>query len=176
MVFFSTKDFETINKKGNFMKILLIALFSIFPIIATAQILIPLDQWERNTPKWNKDLTEVVYVAARCASINHTVGYYISQEGNKSEDIELGKKFIEVGNTFTTVSHEIGINLGMSDKFIYDRHEALTKVYVKKMVENKKMLNQMFAGDFGIDFNFCVSQHPLFKGIADGLSAGKVKK
>ena len=158
------------------MKILLIVLFSIFPIIATAQLLIPLDQWERNTPKWNEDLTEVVYVAARCASINHTVGYYISQEGNKSEDIEFGRKFIEAGNTFVTVSLEIGKNLGMSDKFIYDRHEALTKVYVQKMVENKKMLNQIFSGDFGIDFKFCVAKHPLFKGIAEGLSAGKLKK
>ena len=158
------------------MKILLIVLFSIVPTIATAQLLIPFDQWERNTPKWNEDLTEVVYVAARCASINHTVGYYISQEGNKSQDIELGKKFIEAGNTFTTVSLEIGINLGMSDKFIYDRHEALSKVYVQKMVENKKMLNQMFAGDFGVDFKFCAAKHSFFKSIADGLSAKKIKK
>lgn len=164
------------NKKSNFIKTLVIVLFSIFPTIAASQLLIPLDQWERNTPNWNEDLTEVVYVAARCASINHTVGYYISQEGNKSQNIELGKKFIEAGNTFTTVSLEIGINLGMSDKFIYDRHEALSKVYVQKMVENKKMLNQIFAGDFGVDFKFCVAKHSLFKSIADGLSARKIKK
>lgn len=158
------------------MKILLMVFLSIFPAIANAELLIPFDQWERNTPKWTEDLTEVAYVAGRCASINHTLGYYISQEGNKPENTDFGRKFIEAGNTFTTVSLEIGKNLGMSDKFIYDRHEALTKVYVKKMVENKKMLNQIFVGDFAIDFNFCVAQYPLFKSIADGLSAGNVKK
>jgi hypothetical protein len=115
-------------------------------------------------------------VAGRCASINHTVGYYISQEGNRPEDVALGKKFIDSGNTFAAVSLEVGKNLGMSDKFIYDRHEALAKVYVQKLVENKKMLNQIFVGDFAVDFKFCVSQHPLFKSIADELGAGKGKK
>ncbi len=150
--------------------------FLILPVIGNSQPLVPLDQWELNTPKWKEDLTEVAYVAGRCASINHTVGYYTSQEGNKQKDIELGGKFIEVGNTFTNVSLEIGISLGMSDKFIYDRHEALTKVYVQKLVENKKMFNQIFTGDFGIDFKFCVAQHPLFKSIAEGLSAGGQKR
>jgi hypothetical protein len=106
------------------MKILLIIFLSIFPTIGYTQLLVPFDQWERNSPKWKEDLTEVAYVAGRCASINHTVGYYISQEENKPEDKESGRKFIEVGNTFTSVSLEIGVNLGMSDKFIYDRHEA----------------------------------------------------
>ena len=158
------------------MKKLLIIFFSILPAIGNAQILVPFDQWERNTPKWKEDLTEVAYVAGRCASINHTVGYYISQEGNKPENTEFGGKFIEAGNTFTTVSLEIGMNLGMSYKFIYDRHEALTKVYVQKLVENKKMLNQIFAGDFGIDFKFCVAQHPFFKSIEEGLSAGRQQR
>ena len=158
------------------MKKLLIIFFSILPAIGNAQILVPFDQWERNTPKWKEDLTEVAYVAGRCASINHTLGYYISQEGNKPENTEFGGKFIEAGNTFTTVSLEIGINLGMSDKFIYDRHEALTKVYVQKLVENKKMLNQIFACDFGIDFKFCVAQHPFFKSIAEGLSTRRQQR
>ena len=120
------------------MKILFISFFLIFPVVVNSQQIIPFDQWERNTPKWTEDLTEIAYVAARCASINHTVGYYISQEGNKLEDIASGKKFIEIGNTFSTVSLKIGINIGMSDKFIYDRHEILTKIYVQKMVEKRK--------------------------------------
>ena len=155
---------------------LIVVFLSIFPAIASAQLIIPLDQWERNTPKWTEDLTEVAYVAGRCASINHTVGYYISQEGNKPENADFGRKFIEAGNTFTTVSIKIGKKLGMSDKFIYDRHEAMTKVYVQKMVENKKMLNQIFSGDFAIDFKFCIAQHSLFKSIADGLNMDNLKK
>jgi hypothetical protein len=121
------------------MKLLLTVLISVFPAFANSQQLIPFDQWERNTPKWAEDLTEVVYVAGRCASINHTLGFYISQEGNKPEDVALGKKFIAAGNTFATVALEFGGNLGMSSQFIYDRHEALTKVYVQKLAENKKM-------------------------------------
>ena len=158
------------------MKLLLTVLFSVFPAFANSQHLIPFDQWERNTPKWAEDLTEVVYVGGRCASINHTLGFYISQEGNKPEDVALGKKFIVAGNTFATVSLEVGGNLGMSGQFIYDRHEALTKVYVQKLAENKKMHNQIFVGDFATDFKFCVAQHALFKSIADDLSTVKGKK
>jgi hypothetical protein len=157
------------------MKKLLIFIGVVFHALANAQQLTPFDQWERDTPKWTEDLTEVVYVAGRCASISHTLGMYISQEGNKPEDVAMGKKFIDAGNTFTTVSLEIGKNLGMSNQFIYDRHEALTKVYVQKLVENKKMHNQIFVGDFAIDFKFCVAQHSFFKSLSDYFDVAKKK-
>lgn len=158
------------------MKILQIIFFLIFPAITNAQQLVPFDQWERSTPKWKEDFTEIAYVAARCASINYTVGYYLGQEGSKPEDFDFGQKFITVGKNFSTIAFEIGINLSMSDKFIYDRHEALTKIYAQKLAENKKIYNQIFAGDFGVDFKYCIAQIPFFKSIVDGLSVDKQQR
>lgn len=155
-----------------------------FLLVSTAMALIstgayaqqvPLIQWSKERPEWKKDLSEVAYVGARCGSIDYVTGYYFSQEGNKPEDVANGKRFVEIGHTYTSVSQQLARILGMSDKFLYERHEALAKWYSMNLAENKKLHNEIFVGDFKSDFDFCVQQYQLYKALDEQLSTQSKK-
>lgn len=149
-------------------------LFSLIAFVSTlafGQALTPFDQWVRERPEWKKDPSEIAYVAARCSSLELIVGKYISQEGNKPRDIELGKAFIHAGNVYGLVSIKLGDQLGMSNTFVKERHLSLGKFYSNQVAENKKLHNQVIYGDLEKDFNFCADQFQLFNALNTELGS-----
>jgi hypothetical protein len=136
-------------------------IFTIFSSTSFSQSLIPLDRYikERNL----SDPTEFAYVGQRCAALSNMVSALL-QENGTSKDAQS----ISVMNQRSAVFRNVALtlDLGANKKSmdgILSQSKKLSEIYVKQMVENKKVNNNYFDGYIQKDLEVCTALYPNYE-------------
>ena len=95
------------------LKIYLCIVFVLFAQTAQADKIKPLNDWARETQRWQNDATEVAYALTRCGILFSTIGIYFVANGTKAEDKANGEKFIDKGKFLNMTGIEMAVSNGM---------------------------------------------------------------
>ncbi len=148
----------------NLMRVIALFLLSIYGSSVIAQQLVPFDTWKTTRGNWFEDPTEISYVGARCNALMAMVGGYFLMNPGKQEDVKTGQGVVDRGKAFLFVSLFLGTGArgGMSSEAFTSRQLLLTQTYSNKIIENKRLHNNIFESPILEDFNFCVSVESFF--------------
>ena len=131
------------------MKKLLLLLFLIPNLVTAASIQ---DYFDSN-PSWSENTKDVIYLTTRCSGILQVVGQHQIVVG----DQEYGPVLLELGRDLGLRSGQLAIESGLSMENIKERMIYWMKRYADDSISNVDNYNNIFFGDFGDDFQFCVS-------------------
>ena len=131
------------------MKKLLLLLFLI-PNLVTAE---SIQDYLDNNPKWSEETKEIIYLTTRCSGILQVVGQHRIVVG----DQEYGPVLLELGRDLGLRSGQLALDEGLSEDNIKERMIYWMKRYADDSISNTDNYNNIFFGDFGDDFQFCVS-------------------
>ena len=131
------------------MKKLLLLLFLI-PNLVTAE---SIQDYLDNNPKWSEETKEIIYLTTRCSGILQVVGQHRIVVG----DQEYGPVLLELGRDLGLRSGQLALDEGLSEDNIKERMIYWMKRYADDSISNVDNYNNIFFGDFGDDFQFCVS-------------------
>ena len=125
-------------------------------ISASAEKLTPFHDWIKNTPRWQKDDSEIAYALTRCGILFSTIGVYFVGNGTKAEDKMNGDNLVAKGRQINMVGIQLAISNGMSIDAATNRNKKLFEIYVDDVKSNKAINNNVFYGNTGKDFEFCL--------------------
>ncbi|QWD13105.1 hypothetical protein G6703_02210 [Polynucleobacter paneuropaeus] len=142
-------------------QILLTSFLAFFSTVSFSQSLIPLDRYvkERNLG----DPTEFAYVGQRCAALSNMVSALL-QENGTSKDAQSISVMNQRSEVFRNVA--LTLDLGANKKSmdaIISQSKKLSEIYVKQMVENKKVNNNYFDGYIQKDLEICTALYPNYE-------------
>ncbi len=138
------------------LKIYLCIAFVLFAQTAQADKIKPLNDWARETQRWQNDATEVAYALTRCGILFSTIGIYFVANGTKAEDKANGEKFIDKGKFLNMTGIEMAVGNGMGIDAATARNKKLFEIYIEDVKSNKSINNNIFYGNTGKDFDFCL--------------------
>ena len=131
------------------MKKLLLLLFLIPNLVTAASIQ---DYFDSN-PSWSENTKDVIYLTTRCSGILQVVGQHQIVVG----DQEYGPALLAMGQDLGLQSGQLALESGISTENIKERMIYWMKRYADDSISNTDNYNNIFFGDFGDDFQFCVS-------------------
>ena len=115
------------------------------------------ESWQKATPNWTKDESEVAYVFTRCGILLFVVGVYFLANATKNEDKINGDSFVEKGNNLQRSGIYLSVEKGMSNDSVIRRNKLINDAYINDIKNNKAINNSIFYGNTGKDFEFCSS-------------------
>lgn len=146
---------------NSFLKKTVAIFFTIFSTVSFSQSLIPLERYikERNL----SDPTEFAYVGQRCAALFNMVSALL-QENGTSKDAQS----ISVMNQRSAIFRNVALtlDLGPNKKSIdgvIAQSKKLSDIYVKQMVENKRVNNNYFDSYIQKDLEICTALYPDYE-------------
>ena len=110
------------------------------------------DYFDSN-PSWSENTKDVIYLTTRCSGILQVVGQHRIEVG----DQEYGPVLLELGRDLGLQSGQLALESGLSIENIKERMIYWMKRYADDSISNTDNYNNIFFGDFGDDFQFCVS-------------------
>lgn len=122
----------------------------------SAEKLKPFSNWIKETPGWQNDKSEIAYALARCGTLYSTIGVYFVANSTKSEDKLNGENLIVKGRELNMTGIQLAMNNGMSIDAATNRNKKLFVIYVEDVKSNKAINNNVFYGNTGEDFEFCL--------------------
>lgn len=129
------------------MKKLILAIV-LLPSLAFA---VSINDYLNNTPGWEKNTKEVIYLTTRCAGILQVTGQHRIAIG----DQELGPILLELGQDLALKSGRLALMHDISIENIKERSVFWMKKYADDSIENTDNYNNIFVGDYADDFSFC---------------------
>ena len=135
--------------------VIFIALISAVSSLS-AEKLKPFSNWIKETPGWQNDKSEIAYALARCGTLYSTIGIYFVANSTKSEDKLNGENLIVKGRELNMTGIQLAMNNGMSIDAATNRNKKLFEIYVEDVKTNKAINNNIFYGNTGNDFEFCI--------------------
>lgn len=135
-----------------------ISLFALVIISASAHAekLKPFSDWTIETPKWKNDESEIAYALTRCGILFSTIGVYFVANGIKAEDKKNGDSLVAKGKQLNMAGIQLAVTNGMSIDAATNRNKKLFEIYVDDVKSNKAINNNVFFGNTGKDFEFCL--------------------
>lgn len=146
------------------MKNLTYLVLLIWSLTAEAATLIPLDSYIQERPKWHEDISELVYVGTRCDCLYTTIGNWAVGNGREQAK-SYGRKLLESAEIFRSVYTALSFEVNMNQSSIEKRFQEVVSVYTDKVVENKRLNNNVFDGYVGKDIEVCKKNLPLYEAI-----------
>ena len=110
------------------------------------------DYFDSN-PSWSENTKDVIYLTTRCSGILQVVGQHQIVVG----DQEYGPVLLAQGQDLGLQSGQLALESGISTENIKERMIYWMKRYADDSISNTDNYNNIFFGDFGDDFQFCVS-------------------
>ena len=110
------------------------------------------DYFDSN-PSWSENTKDVIYLTTRCSGILQVVGQHQIVVG----DQEYGPALLAEGQDLGLQSGQLALESGISTENIKERMIYWMKRYADDSISNTDNYNNIFFGDFGDDFQFCVS-------------------
>tara|TARA_B100000929_G_C15163330_1_gene302470 strand:+ start:73 stop:489 length:417 start_codon:yes stop_codon:yes gene_type:complete len=110
------------------------------------------DYFDSN-PSWSENTKDVIYLTTRCSGILQVVGQHQIVVG----DQEYGPALLAMGQDLGLQSGQLALESGLSMENIKERMIYWMKRYADDSISNTDNYNNIFFGDFGDDFQFCVS-------------------
>ena len=110
------------------------------------------DYFDSN-PSWSENTKDVIYLTTRCSGILQVVGQHQIVVG----DQEYGPALLAMGQDLGLQSGQLALESGISTENIKERMIYWMKRYADDSISNTDNYNNIFFGDFGDDFQFCVS-------------------
>ena len=110
------------------------------------------DYFDSN-PLWSENTKDVIYLTTRCSGILQVVGQHQIVVG----DQEYGPALLAMGQDLGLQSGQLALEAGVSTENIKERMIYWMKRYADDSISNTDNYNNIFFGDFGDDFQFCVS-------------------
>ena len=126
-----------------------------------AEKLKPFSDWTKETPRWQNDKSEIAYALARCGTLYSTIGVYFLANSTKSEDKLNGEKLVKKGRELNMAGIQLSMSNGMSIDAATNRNKKLFEIYVEDVKTNKAINNNIFYGNTGNDFEFCLEVDAL---------------
>jgi len=123
---------------------------------ASAEKLKPFSEWTKETPRWQNDKSEIAYALARCGTLYSTIGVYFLANSTKSEDKLNGENLVKKGRELNMAGIQLSVSNGMSIDAATNRNKKLFEIYVEDVKTNKAINNNIFYGNTGNDFEFCI--------------------
>ncbi len=123
---------------------------------ASAEKLKPFSDWIKETQGWQSDKSEVAYALTRCGTLYSTIGVYFVANSTKPEDKTNGENLIVMGRELNMTGIQLAMNNGMSIDAATNRNKKLFEIYVEDIKLNKAVNNNIFYGNTGKDFEFCL--------------------
>lgn len=123
---------------------------------ANAEKIKPFSEWKNETPRWQKDESEISYALTRCGILFSTIGVYFVGNGTKDEDKKNGDNLVAKGKQLNMTGIQLAISNGMSIEAATNRNKKLFEIYVDDVKSNKAINNNVFYGNTGKDFEFCL--------------------
>lgn len=112
---------------------------------------VSINDYLNNTPGWEENSKEVIYLTTRCAGVLQVTGQHQIVAG----DQELGPLLLELGQNLALRSGRLALNHGISMENIKERTVFWMKKYADDSIENTDNFNNIFVGDYADDFSFC---------------------
>lgn len=134
--------------------LLLVLLVSITS--AHAEKLKPFNDWTKETPRWQNDKSEIAYALTRCGTLYSTIGVYFLANSTKTEDKLNGENLVKKGRELNMAGIQLSMSNGMSIDAATNRNKKLFEIYVDDVKSNKAINNNVFYGNTGKDFEFCL--------------------
>ena len=131
------------------MKKIILALLFAPSLVFAASIQ---DYFDSN-PSWSENTKDVIYLTTRCSGILQVVGQHQIVVG----DQEYGPALLAMGQDLGLQSGQLALESGLSIENIKERMIYWMKRYADDSISNTDNYNNIFFGDFGDDFQFCVS-------------------
>ena len=123
---------------------------------ANAEKLKPFSDWTKETQGWLNDKSEVAYALARCGTLYSTIGVYFLANSTKAEDKLNGESLVKKGREMNMTGIQLSMLNGMSIDAATNRNKKLFEIYVDDVKSNKAINNNVFYGNTGKDFEFCL--------------------
>jgi hypothetical protein len=146
------------------MKKSLPLLLLLTPLCAMSQ-LISLAKMDEEKKNWQSDVSEIAYVATRCASNFDIVGNYFIDRGINAKQKADGEAFKTYADKYMSIGYKTSKLTNMDNKAILERYKSFLDINLKFATENKKLHNNIFMGIFLEDFEFCRNNYQYFKGL-----------
>lgn len=137
-----------------------------------AQSLVPFEKWHSDRANWNKDPSEVAYVAMRCAALFNLVGNTFIENGATPKHKEDGRALVGKSDDLMDAGLRLSFSIGMDEKNILARSKSFSDIYSKQLVKNKQLHNNIFEGETGQDFNFCAGRYSFLAELGKQISKG----
>jgi hypothetical protein len=132
--------------------------------------LTPFKIWQQSRGEWEKDPTEVAYVVFRCGTIFDVIGRVFIENGATLEHKANGNRMVERATALLSTGSFLSLNTGMSETRILERAKSFFEIYHRLIVENRRLHNDMFNGQVGQDFDFCVNRYALMAELGKRIS------
>lgn len=123
---------------------------------AAAEKIKPFSDWTKDTPRWQNDKSEIAYALTRCGTLFSTIGVYFVANSSKAEDKENGDNLVAKGKQLNMAGIQLAMSNGMSIDAATNRNKKLFEIYVEDVKTNKSINNDIFYGNTGKDFDFCI--------------------
>lgn len=142
--------------------------FLSIPLFAVGQ-LNSLSTMADEKTNWQNDVSEIAYVATRCASNFDIVGHYFIDRGISAKQKSDGEIFKSYADKFMSIGYKASKLSNMDNKAVLDRYKAFLDINTKVATENKKLHNNIFMGVFLDDFEFCKKNYQYFKVLDENV-------
>jgi hypothetical protein len=129
---------------------------------ASAEKLKPFSDWIKETQGWQNDKSEIAYALTRCGTLYSTIGVYFIANSTKNEDKLNGENLVKKGRELNTTGIQLSMSNGMSIDAATNRNKKLFEIYVDDVKSNKAINNNVFYGNTGKDFEFCLQLYEMF--------------
>lgn len=153
------------------MRFFLVVIFLALPfgpsVIAQTQALEPIAQWERKTPKWASDPSELGYISVRCGALFGVIGTAFSNLGSKSGDTKTGNEVTARGVLLVMFGNQASESTGWSKAKLEERFNAISGSYLEIVSKNRTAHNNMFHGFIENDWKFCLELEGALKSLAN---------
>ena len=143
----------------------LISLLLLYAPFCAVSQLTPLSKWDAEKKNWQSDVSEVAYVATRCASNFDIVGHYFIDRGINAKQKTDGEAFKVFADKFMSIGYKTSKLTNMDNNAILERYKSFLDINTKLAADNKKLHNNIFMGTFLQDFEFCQNNYQYFKGL-----------
>ena len=126
-------------------------LFIVLLFIPAFSYAASIDKYIEKTPNWSNEATGVIYITTRCSAILMVTGQHRIEVG----DQEFGPVILELGETLAKRSTKLALKSELNLGVIQDRLVFWVKKYAEDSISNTDYYDNIFVGDYALDFNFC---------------------
>lgn len=138
--------------------------------LSNAQTLIPFETWQKSRSDWASDPTEVAYVVFRCGALLDRVGRVFIENGATPEHRTNGHGLVQRADRLLATGSALSLSTGMDETRLLERAKAFFDIYIRQIVENRRLHNDMFEGWVGEDFQFCIDHYQFMDELGKRIS------
>lgn len=141
--------------------------------VTSAQTLIPFETWQKSRSGWESDPTEVAYMVFRCGALLDRIGRVFIENGATPEHRTNGQGLVQRADRLLATGAALSLSTGLDETRLLERAKAFFDIYIRQIVENRRLHNDMFEGWVGEDFQFCIGRYKFMEELGKRISGPK---